>query len=70
MLEKFLTLPKEVFDKYLRSKPKSSLPERDGKRDAFRFTKVGFCEREELGSSLIKRILDEQFHHAFTARLS
>jgi len=46
MLEKFLTLPKEVFDKYLRSKPKSPLPERDGKRDAFRFTKVSFCERE------------------------
>jgi len=54
MLEKFLTLPKEVFDKYLRSKPRLSLPEREGKRDAFRFTKVSFCEREELGNSLIK----------------
>jgi len=40
MLERFLTMPKEMFDMYLRSKPKLPLPERNGKRDAFRFTKV------------------------------
>jgi len=70
MLEKFLTLPKEAFDKCLKSNPKSSLPERDGKRGAFRFTKVSFCAHEDLGNSLIKRIIDGQFHYAFTARLS
>lgn len=40
MLEKFLTAPKEEFERYLRSAPEFTEDEIDTRREAYRYSKV------------------------------
>ncbi|KXN88217.1 hypothetical protein AN958_07676 [Leucoagaricus sp. SymC.cos] len=49
MLEKFLTVPKETFEGYLKSKEDALMTEKDGRRQAFRFSKSNsFIMRSQL----------------------